>query len=112
MELLLKVIIIIFIVIVIASFFSNLILFFTKSFEHTITIKDKSILSNRSNSTYRIVDTNNNIYNVVNVWFIGDFNRSEDYYFVNIGQTYKVKGYGIRIDALGIYPSIYTITKV
>ena len=53
-----------------------------------------------------------NIYNIKNVWFIADFNSAEEYNSVKIGQTYKVKGFGIRINFLGWYPTIYELTDL
>lgn len=94
---------------------ANIINYIFNGFEKTITIKDKYIYNSyakyNSSPHYKIVDTNNSIYNVDNVWFIGDFNEAEDYNLMNKGETYKVKGYGFRVDFLGWYPTIYNVQK-
>ena len=101
---------IVFIIIFIVVLFAGVINYIFNSFEITITIKDKYIKSYRQ-TTYTVVDTNNNIYNVNNAWFIGDFNKAEDYNLMDKGSTYKVKGFGFRVDMLGWYPTIYNIQK-
>ena len=110
-----KYIYIIFGILIIVLLLSNIINYIFNGFEKTITIKDKYIYNTNakysSSTIYNIVDTNNSIYNVDNVWFIGDFNEAEDYNLMNKGETYKVKGYGFRVDFLGWYPTIYNIQK-
>ena len=49
---------------------------------------------------------------VDNLWFKGDFNRSNDYVALTIGNTYKVKGYGYRIGLLNAYQKIYAFEEV
>jgi hypothetical protein len=92
--------------------FIQVIFYFIFGFENIITIKDKYVVSGyKGEIKYYIVDNNNNLYIVDNVWFLGDFNKAEDYNLLNKDDTYKVKGYGFRIDMLSIYPTIYNITK-
>ncbi len=98
----------VFIIIFILLLSISIINYIFNGFEITITIKDKYIKSYRK-TTYTVVDTNNNIYNVDNAWFIGDFNKAEDYNVMNKGEKYKVKGFGFRVDMLGWYPSIYNV---
>ena len=93
--------------------FINVIFYFIFGFENIITIKDKYVVSRyKGGIIYYIVDSNNNIYEIDNVWFLADFNKAEDYNLINKGEQYKVKGYGFRADFLGLYPSIYNITKI
>jgi hypothetical protein len=103
-------------ILIIVFLLSNLINYIYNGFEITITIKDKYIYTTysrySSSPNYVIVDTNNNIYNIDDVWFIGDFNDAEDYNSIKIGQTYKVQGYGFRLNFLKLYPTIYKITPV
>jgi hypothetical protein len=106
-------IVMIFIIVVILSFVASIFKFFFMSFEKDITVKDKyTEAGNRSSIKYFIIDTNNNIYNVDNVWFIGDFNKAEDYNMIEKGGNYKVKGNGLRVDWLGWFPMIYKIRKL
>lgn len=81
-------------------------------FENTITIKDKYTRYRRKGSNYNIVDSDNNIYQIGNLWFKGDFNRVDDYAKINIGDTYIVKGCGIRVPILDWYKQIYELKKV
>ena len=90
---------------------ANLINYYINGFTKTITVKDKYITSVAA-AIYTIADSNNTIYQIKNVWFIGDFDKVENYNFINVGGTYKVKGYGFRFDMFGIYPTIYDVEKV
>lgn len=95
---------IIFLIPVVAYYMSN--------FEKVITIRDKYTRYRRRGSNYNVVDTEGNIYQVDNLWFKGDFNRSNDYVAVTVGDTYKVKGYGYRIGVMHAYQKIYAFEKV
>mgnify|MGYP001181914889 FL=1 len=88
-----------------------IIYFFTK-FNKKITIKDKYIRYRRSSSNYHIVDKENNIYLIDNLWFVGDFNRAEDYNKLQKGITYDISGYSFRVPFLDMYPKIYKINNI
>ena len=90
-----------------------IVLYFAIPFDTVITVKDKYTESRgrRGSIAYHIVDTDNHIYKVENVWFKGDFNRAEDYNMMDKGGRYRVQGYGKRVDWLGWYPIIHTVTK-
>jgi len=88
-----------------------IIYFFTK-FNKKITIKDKYIRYRRSSSNYHIVDKENNIYLIDNLWFVGDFNRAEDYNKLQKGKTYDISGYSFRVPFLDMYPKIYKINNI
>ena len=85
-------------------------------FEKTITISKKYKLLNSENNDYddilKIVDTNNNIYNITNLFFKLDFNKEDDYKLLEIGKKYHVKGYGIENEALGLYRNVYEVHKL
>ena len=87
----------------------NILLYYTTHFEKTITIKDKYTRYRRHGSNYNVVDENNNIYQVGNVWFKFDFNRAEDYNKLEKGKKYKVEGYGIRLPMIDMYKNIYQV---
>lgn len=103
---------IIILVFIIISLIIPALLYFFSSFEKIITIKEKYVRYRRYGSSYNIIDSNNNIYQIGNLWFKGDFNRADDYAKINIGDSYKVKGYGLRIPFFDIYKQIYYINKV
>ena len=87
-------------------------LYFTTHFEKEITISNKYIRTTRRSSRYHLVDQKDENYRVNNLWFKGDFNRGDDYGLLKEGNTYKVKGYGIRVPVLNMYKNIYSVKKV
>ena len=91
-----------------SSIIFNIVLYYTTHFEKTITIKDK-YTRYRKGSNYNVVDENNTIYHVDNIWFKLDFNRAERYNKLEKGKKYKIKGYGIRIPMIDIYKNIYKV---
>ena len=84
------------------------------AFEKEITIAKKytSIGGVRYAYTqYMIVATDGSIYQVSNVWWHADFNNEEDWNALEIGKTYRVKGWGYRVPLFGMYPNIYKIVN-
>ena len=59
-----------------------------------------------------IVDKTNTIYEINNIWWKLDFKKEEKWNMINVNNTYKIKGYGIRNGLFNIYPKIYYITKI
>ena len=68
---------------------------------------NKYVRTTRRSSRYHLVDQKDENYRVNNLWFKGDFNRGDDYGLLKEGNTYKVKGYGIRVPVLNMYKNIY-----
>ena len=97
-------------VLLLLSIIVDFILFFNTQFEKTITVSNKYHLQRASR--YHLIDQNNENYRVTNVWFKGDFDRGYRYGMFLEGNTYKVKGYGIRIPVLNMYKNIYNVEKV
>ena len=81
----------------------NVGIYYYTQFEKTIIVKDKYLRYRKGGSSYHIVADNGDIYQIVNLWFKGDFDRAEDYTKLEIGKTYKVKGYGYRFGMLDSY---------
>jgi cytochrome b subunit of formate dehydrogenase len=84
------------------------------AFEREITIAKKytAIGGVRYAYTqYMIVTTDGSIYQVSNVWWRADFNNEEDWNTLDIGKTYRVKGWGYRVPLFGLYPNIYEIVN-
>ena len=94
---------------ILCVFVFNIILFYNTEFEKEITIKEKYVVNDRSNFKYYIISTDNKIYNIVDVWWKGQFNNADDYAQLNVGKTYRVKGYGIRVPFLSIHYKIYSV---
>jgi hypothetical protein len=88
----------------------DLILQLTTKFSKTITIQDKYIVpSYKGRTKYTIVDKDFNVYTIDNAVTRGEFNKASDYSRVQIGQTYKVEGYGVNIPSIGVFRHIYKI---
>jgi len=99
--------IVIFVLLFVATFFFRPILFYTTQFTEVITIKDKYQLHKRNSTKYLVVNENDTIYNLVNVWWKGDFDKSDDWVQMKIGNTYKIQGYGFRFPLLSWYKNIH-----
>lgn len=78
-----------------------------------ITIKDKYVKNgkNGNSSKYLVVDTDNNTYEVTDLFLKGKFNSTDIYNALEIGKTYKVKTSGKRIHFFSIYPNINEIIE-
>jgi hypothetical protein len=98
--------------IIVIAFLVPVITYYMTQFEKVITIKDKYTRYRRRGSNYNIVDANGHIYQVDNLWFKGDFNRSNDYVALAVGGTYRVKGYGYRFGMMDSYQKIYAFEEV
>jgi len=94
---------------IIFSLVFNIILFYNTEFEKEITIKEKYVANNNNNFYYYVISNDNKIYNITDVWFKGEFNNADDYAKLNVGKTYRVKGYGIRVPFLSIHYKIYSV---
>ncbi len=92
----------------------NITYYNTTKFTKTITVR-KVYTRNRSKDTgdqYFVVDTDNKVYQVDNLWFKLDFNRADDWASLVEGHTYKVHGYGKRVGVADMYPTITSVEKV
>ena len=92
----------------------NITYYNTTKFTKTITVR-KVYTRNRSKDTgdqYFVVDTDNKVYQVDNLWFKLDFNRADDWASLVEGHTYKVHGYGKRFGVADMYPTITSVEKV
>lgn len=88
----------------------DLILQLTTKFSKTITIQDKYIVpSYKGRTRYTVVDKDFNVYTIDNAVTRGQFDKASDYSRVQIGQTYKVEGYGVNMPSIGIFKRIYKI---
>lgn len=92
--------------------YTIILTFFTK-FTKTITIKDKYIRnSRRGRGNYFIVDNDNNSYVLGDNLFLLEFNKTDDYNRIEKNKTYKIYGYGFRIQILNMYPKIYDLEEL
>jgi hypothetical protein len=91
------------------SVFIHFILaYYLTKFETVITIKEKITPMYGKYSIYRIVDNNNNIFELRDNILLWDFNSANDYVSIEEGKKYKIHGYGARINILSLYPIIHS----
>jgi hypothetical protein len=85
--------------------------FFTTKFTKEITVKEDFLMVSTNNKTMLnlISDTSNTIYMVQNKYLLLKFNASEILVKLEKNKTYTVKGYGLRIPFLDLYPNIISI---
>ena len=78
-----------------------------------ITIKDKYVKNGKSgnSSKYLVVDTDNNTYEVTDLFLKGKFNSTDIYNILEIGHTYRVEISGSRIRLFSMYPNINKVIK-
>lgn len=74
-----------------------------------IEVKDKYIKRDNKSDIYMIVDTDNNTYQISDLFWIGKFNSTDLYNELEIGQTYFVEITGVRNQFLSWYPNINKI---
>lgn len=80
-------------------------------FTRTVTIKDKEPYGLGQMVRNNVVDTNGNIYSVKNEVFMLHFRAAEVWMKLEEGKTYDIKGYGLSIPALGMFPNIVKIEE-
>ena len=76
-----------------------------------ITVKEKYIKNNGKSDKYLVVDTNNNTYEITDLFFKRKFNSTDIYNQLEIGQTYKVEVSGKRIHYWSMYRNINMIIE-
>lgn len=74
-----------------------------------IEVKDKYIKRDNKSDIYIIVDTDNNTYQISDLFWIGKFNSTDLYNELEIGQAYFIEITGIRNQFLSWYPNINKI---
>jgi hypothetical protein len=95
--------------IVLSSTVISVGLYFSTHFEKTIQVKEKYVQGGRRGGRYFVVDTDNKVYKLVDTWYIGEFDRGDDYAKLTNGSSHKIKGYGVRIPFLRQFPRIYSV---
>lgn len=76
-----------------------------------ITIKEKYIKNNSKSGKYLVVDTNNNTYEITDLFFKRKFNSTDIYNQLEVGKTYKVEVSGKRIHYWSMYRNINRIIE-
>lgn len=77
-----------------------------------IEVKDKFVKEVDSRDIYMIVDTNNNTYEITDMFFKWKFNSTDLYNELEIGHKYKVETSGFRVHIFSHYKNINKIEKL
>jgi hypothetical protein len=78
-------------------------------FEKSITIQSKDGVNGRYGKWYIITDTDANVYAIKNETLLGHFTSMELFSKLEIGKTYRVSGFGVRVPWLGWTPIITNV---
>lgn len=101
-----KLLFIILFIILFGEFINFILAYYLTRFETVIKLKEKISPMHGQSSIYRIVDENNNIFELRDNILLWDFNSANDYVSLEEGKKYKIKGYGARINIFSLYPII------
>jgi hypothetical protein len=88
------------------------IIYYSNSLAKQITIKDKTMYAPGKYRTNMIIDSNGNAYTVTNDFLIMHYTSIELYGSMEIGKSYSVLTYGLRLPFLGVFPNIVKATPV
>ena len=80
--------------------------------EKEIVVKDKYIKNGNgknSSSKYLVVDTENNTYEITDLFFLGKWNSTDLFNQLEVNHKYKIKTTGNRIHFFSMYPNINEI---
>jgi len=79
---------------------------YATAFKKSVTITQKNLYAQGKYTNNTVVDENGKVYAITNLLPVLHFTAPEVWNSITIGKTYNVKGYGIRIPILGMYPII------
>ena len=85
---------------------------FTRTIEVAQHIDYVSGIGRMLYASNMIVDTNNNVYEVSNSLLLLKMNAAENIANLKPGSKYIVKGYGVRVPILSLYPVITQVAAV
>jgi hypothetical protein len=86
------------------------IYFFITKFEKTVTISDEFLQANAKSLTNMVADTKGTTYALRDVLLLWSFNTSDNIVRIAPGETYLIKGYGVRIPFLSLHPTITSVS--
>ena len=112
MKILYKFPILIYIIVVFIFAFGLVLYVYFFPFERTITIKEKSEYASGKVIYNTIFDTKGRVYQVANAWPLLHFRSAEVFMKFEKGKTYRVRGYGIRVGFLGLFPNIIGLVEL
>lgn len=83
----------------------NIIYYYLTKFERTITVDEKYAYSSKRRGQ-TISDTNNVVYVLRDLLVLFHWTSVDLFNEIDVGKTYKIQGYGIRVPFLGWFPNI------
>ena len=81
-------------------------------FEYAIQIKAKSNYASGKSLFNTISDSQNNVYEVANAWPLLHFRSAEVFSKLETRKTFRIRGYGLRISFIGLFPNIVSAVEV
>jgi hypothetical protein len=84
--------------------------FFITKFEKTITVSEEFLIGSNKTIINIVTDKQNKAYQLKDVLLLWSFNTDRNMITLRPGETYRVKGYGIRVGFLSLYPTITSIS--
>ena len=76
---------------------------------YDIVVEDKYVKNYNNNSTYLVVDENNNTYKVEDMLIKLKFNSTDIYNSLDVGKKYRITTSGFRIPIFSCYQNINKI---
>lgn len=92
------------------SLFLQLVFVLFTRFERVITVKSKEGYGMRKGQQL-IMDTEGHVYSIHNTIWLMHFTSAEVFSSIEVGQRYKVSGYGVRVPVFGAFPNITKVER-
>ena len=86
------------------------IVYYSNSGVKRILVKEKNLSASGRYKKNVIIDGNGNAYTVSNDFLMMHYTSIELYGSMEVGKSYTIHSYGLRIPFLGIYPNIVRAT--
>jgi len=96
----------VYVILLIILTFIQVIYVYLTPFERTITITQKHEYSTGKYMNNTVLDSQGRVYQVSASWPLLHFKAPEVWLSLEVGKTYIVRGNGIRIPVLAMYPNI------
>jgi len=65
-----------------------------------------------THNLYKVYDTDGNVYEIQNLFFLGFYRSAELYGKMEVGSTYRIRCHGYRIPFLNYFPNITHVDKL
>ena len=86
------------------------IIHYSNSGVKRILVKEKNLSASGRYKKNVVIDGNGNVYTVSNDFLMMHYTSTELYGSMEVGKSYTIQSYGLRIPFLGIYPNIVRAT--